>query len=471
MNPWECTLVSGKNRVGMRNTGQQRRRRVVNHEVAQLHGQSELASTGSGKTGRSRSVSSDVSGALQPEGRTYTQSANRRHQKKTTDLIPKRFLSCALVMLALLSAIAGLNFLAANAGNWSRVIGDAGVQAASIGGSGTLSNWFKSFLLIITGLASLQIFALRQHRCDDYSGSYRLWLWMSALLFVASMNCVVDLRQIAINISGAFVSSSIGTGVWTIAIVKLVALAALVIRGLVEVRQSKSAVGLILLVWVAWSAAALMQIPAVHESTVLDQSVTRGNLVLFGTVALFLGHLFYARFVYLTAQGLVASAVHKKNVKVKKKTKAAQKTKTPKSATRKSKPATPELMADETDEVSESGKSTSGKSSTKNSSKPVSKSKRAKKKTKVADEIDLVPDKSKPSAGSRRAVPKPSRPPVPKPTQNIPMKPRAEIRDDANEQTDSDSQILSMSSTEPRKLTRAERKRLQKAARKNRRAA
>ena len=109
------------------------------------------------------------------QSRHYAFGANRRCQAKTTDLIPKRVCAYLLVVLGLLAMLWLITFLARQSNQWSVYLGESGMRLLSIRGQGSLASWFSSFLLIITGMASLQIYALRKHRCDDYRGAYRLW--------------------------------------------------------------------------------------------------------------------------------------------------------------------------------------------------------------------------------------------------------------------------------------------------------
>jgi hypothetical protein len=238
-------------------------------------------------------------------GRPYSFGADRRNQLKTTDLLPKRLLSCALVILTLLVTIGGLNLLAAYASEWRPSIGESSAALALVG-RGTLASWFTSFLLIISGLASLQIYALRLHRRDDYRGTYRLWLWIAALLMLGSLNCVVDLSLLASSLLHAFTSISFEQRPWLPVAIKVMILSTLVARGLYEVRASSGTFVLVLFVWLAYSIAAVLQLPTARPEIVnLSQETLLGNSLLFGTAVLLLAELTYARFIYLQAHGLM----------------------------------------------------------------------------------------------------------------------------------------------------------------------
>ncbi len=248
------------------------------------------------------------------ETRVYAVAATRRHQRKTTDLIPKRLLPYATVVFLLLFSVGVLNLFASLSEKWSHVISDEAAGALSLWGTGSISGWFSSFLLILTGLASLQIYALRQHRNDDYRGAYRLWLWMAGLFVIASMNCVVDFEVVASAVASVFFEGGAarinGWGWWLVAI-KMVALTALVVRGLLEVRASQSAFVMVVVVWVAYTASIVMQIPQFKNMTVMNHETVYGNCNLAGTVLLLLAVLTYARQVFLQANGLLKIAAKK----------------------------------------------------------------------------------------------------------------------------------------------------------------
>ena len=304
-----------------------RRRRVgVAGEQAQSGADSEAASSPSKRTSAR-------------DARAYSFGADRRNQLKTTDLVPKRWTSFSLVVLLLLASIGSLNLLSNYAGNWEQQIGANEVAALGLTGRGTITSWFSSFLLIITGLASLQIYALRQHRRDDYRGTYRLWIWMAALLIFASLNCVVDLAAIATSLAASWTSFSFQGKMWLPVTIKLVVLTTLIARGLYEVRASRGSFALVVFVWIAYSTAAIIQLPAVRPALVnLGQEATLGNCFLFGTAGLLMAELVYARFIYLHAHGLIKQRVAKPKVKKTAKVKAAKKAKTtqePKKAVRR----------------------------------------------------------------------------------------------------------------------------------------
>ncbi|MFK7770283.1 MAG: hypothetical protein AB8B55_23940 [Mariniblastus sp.] len=347
----------------------------------------------------------------QTDVRAYSYGADRRNQLKTTDLIPKRVVSYLLVVLVMLASLWMLNFSASNASQWSAHIGQSGVAALAIQGQGSLASWYSSFLLIISGMASLQIYALRQHRCDDYLGTYRLWIWMAVLFLIASVNCVVDLSGLATNLFQSLTSQTLGGNPWLPITIKLTALSLLVARGLYEVRESRGSLALVAVVWIAYSFAAVMQLPAAKESLVnLGSDKVMGNCMLIGTTALLLAHLTYARFIFLRAHGLITLKVRTKKAKVKKKkvaavtkSKAAKSTKKTSAKTR-SKSKTETLTEEsETEQVAAKPKRvTKAKSKSKARSKPVATPETAIEKPAAPKIAVTEPPVTKPAASASK---------------------------------------------------------------------
>jgi len=245
----------------------------------------------------------------------YASSALRRHQNKTTDLFPKRPLAIMLMICALIAVVGLLNYLATL--NPFSAAGHS--SALALNGTGSLSSWFSSFLLILSGLASLQIYALRQHRNDDYRGSYRIWIWMAVIFLIASMNSVIDFGTLFSTVAGQFfdtANTSPQIVFWWLFAAKLVALTGLVVRGVFELRASKSALVMVALVWIAYATSLIIQIPQARDSIVSNYETVYGNSLLIGTVSVFMMVVFYTRYVFLAANGMLH--VKKKTAKKKK---------------------------------------------------------------------------------------------------------------------------------------------------------
>lgn len=256
--------------------------------------------------------------------RTYASGADRRNQLRTTDIFPKRPWLIAMLASTLFLAVVGINALAWFAESWRPVIGSSGVDALQLSGNGTLASWFICFTLFLAMAASLQIFALRRYRCDDYVGAYRMWIWVPPMLAFASMAAVVDFVPILWNVLRATTGLNVDpTSVLPIATC-LVIVAVVAMRVLYEVRESKASFAMVALAWFAIVASLTMQSPALFSKTAsMDLTLVVGNGYLVTAACLLTGLLCYTRFVYLHAHGLVVSgsvsANEKKAIKAERK--------------------------------------------------------------------------------------------------------------------------------------------------------
>ena len=239
--------------------------------------------------------------------RTYASGADRRNQLRTTDLFPKRTWLIVTFGLLLVSLVVAINGLAWNAESWRSVIGPEGVAALQLSGSGTLASWFTCFLMVLVALVSTQIYAMRRHRCDDYVGTYRMWMWFPPIFVIASLASIVDVVAIARNIFQSTLGMSLPSGSLIPLIVVLAVLAALAGRVLYEVKESRASVAMLVLAWLSLAISVTMQTQwAGNQIAAFDRQLVLGNSYLVSAVALLIGHLFYTRFVYLHAHGLIA---------------------------------------------------------------------------------------------------------------------------------------------------------------------
>ena len=243
--------------------------------------------------------------------RPYEHGARRSRQFKTTDLIPKRSWSVAAIIALAFAAVSALNLLHLNSPDWITYIGQEGVEALSLDSRTGLAVWYSNFLLLLTACVSLQLYLLRQHRRDDYKGSYRIWMWLAFVFLIASAASVTGISSLLANATEhLFSKRSFANGITFMLIAKLVGLLLLFGRSLIEVRHSRLAISGLVLVLAAYTGASLInEIPAIQSKAGEVVHSACGNCMLFGSTALFLTVLTFARFVYLEANGLVRRKV------------------------------------------------------------------------------------------------------------------------------------------------------------------
>jgi len=222
-------------------------------------------------------------------------------------LIPKRWFAYSTVVVLLMGAIALFNGLAIYSPLLRSYVGDAGVAAFSLQGSGTLASWFASVLLAFSAAFCVQVYYLRRHKCDDYRGSYRLWLWAFALFAVLSVSATVGLGHIVQNVVATTAGAlpSIGP-VSILVVVACVTLTAMAMLATWETRVSRGAISLIVFSWLAGLVSILSVEPVVHNRLAeMNLIAVASNAWLAFCSCAFLAVLTYARYVYLAANGML----------------------------------------------------------------------------------------------------------------------------------------------------------------------
>ena len=406
--------------------------------------------------------SSKKSSGKKKDVRAYSYGADRRNVNKTTDLFPKRVVSYLFAVFVLLACLGLINYGAIEANQWRAQIGDAGVSSLAISGHGSIASWFNSFLLILCSLASLQIFALRKHRCDDYLGTYRLWVWMAGALLFASLCCIVNLGSIAAYVIESLAPASFSQKPWLAPTIVISLLTILVARAVYEVRLSQGSMAWMGLAWAGYTAAILLQLQPVRESVLLEfgPEMVAGNCVLFATTALLMAHLTYVRFIFLRAHGLIKLKAKKKKVaKPKAKVKAKAKSQPKESKQTKSK-------SKSTKSTSKSTPKTSSKSKSKTDSEPREK-KVAAKKTKSRKQASPVVEEVSADAGNESQKKKSAQMSL----KEMAAASRAKAKADSKSNQKRNSQEIEDESEGVIKMSKAQRKKLRKQQRNRKRAA
>ena len=282
-----------------RKTNRRRRLMVDSNSIV---GESVPATTTKKKrSANEESIQTDVRKA-------YAVGAMRRHQRKVTDLIPKRPLAYSLSVFAFLVLIASVNLLAHFSSSWHSVIGQQGVQALAITGPNSLSTYLSTVFFAVAAALCLQIYALRQHRCDDYEGTYRVWGWLAPVFVIASLACVLPLGAMSQNIFTA-VSGRGFSVTWLPLAIGVGLVSSLLVRYLMEVRYSYGTAAWSCLAWFAICASwAMPEILAGLDLNVDRQAVQNlalGNGILIAAASSLLANLTYARFVFLRSNGFI----------------------------------------------------------------------------------------------------------------------------------------------------------------------
>ena len=160
-------------------------------------------------------------------------------QLQLTDLIPRRLASFLVLYVIGFGIIAGLDFAYAWLPVLSRYTTSGKLAALDLSGESNLAAWFSSTWLGLAGLVSIVVYSVRRHRCDDYSGRYRIWLWGALCCFMLSLDRTANLhegfKELMAHLTGTRLYGD-GSLWWAIPYVFLVG--AIGLRLLLDMRES-----------------------------------------------------------------------------------------------------------------------------------------------------------------------------------------------------------------------------------------
>lgn len=278
-------------------SNEERRRRLLSETLG------DDSTSESPARARSARPHSGSAGRL-PIGSRYPKDGFLDRQPRLTDLIPTRLWVCALIFLAGLGVIAGLEALYCWMPRFSQVATDGRIAAFDLDGEGSLAVWVSSMTLALAAMVAAVIYTVRRHRIDDYQGYYRIWLWAAACWLVMSVDETGSLhegfKEMMAHATGTRLS---GDGsLWWVAPYFLV-LAAVGLRLLADMRDCLLAAAAFLATAVCYAAAVAFQL-----GWIMPESGARGVMFeegaeLLGDLLLLMSMLLYARFVILEAQG------------------------------------------------------------------------------------------------------------------------------------------------------------------------
>ena len=151
----------------------------------------------------------------------WSDAAALERQLRLVDLIPQRRWLLALWFVLLSGVIAGLTWLYAWMPQLAAMTKDGRVAAFDLDGEGSLASWYSSALLAMASVVALIIYGLRRHRLDDYRGRYRIWLWASLILLLASIDVATSLHAVLRPLMTALTGTPLyGDGsIWSVVVI------------------------------------------------------------------------------------------------------------------------------------------------------------------------------------------------------------------------------------------------------------
>lgn len=287
----------------------ERRRRVVMDEAMQTPDESaENVSPARGEPLKSKRT------------RQYSRNADRRNLPRCADFVPVSRVAVLSGWCICLTCLLILNLAYGLLG--TKAIARLPLTSEALGfGPRSLSNWLQVTCWSTAGLISLVIFSIRQHRSNDFRGTYRLWRWVAVECGLLSLSTLVDVSGILSELTGWLAGRNLDRA-GTLLISIQVLLASIVgIRLLFELRASHAASALALAAGGCWIAALLVQHQAIGPELNSNREFVAGNLWLWTAAMAFMCLLTYARFVILHASGAIY--VPERSAKQKKKKRSA----------------------------------------------------------------------------------------------------------------------------------------------------
>jgi hypothetical protein len=339
--------------------GTDRRRRVLSDDalVRQDVGDASLDSTPGQRPAR---------GTRKSKPR-YAEAARMDAQPRITDLIPQKAGTLALLCLAGLLTIAGLEALYFYMPRLAAMTTDGRVAAFDLDSEGSLAAWFSSLVLLGSALMSLVIWSLRRHRLDDYHGRYRIWFWAAAVWCLMSIDESCSLhegfKEMMTWLTG---QRLLGDGsIWWVTAYALL-LGTVGLQLLLEMRSCRGSTAAFVLAGICWVAAVVAQLQWIMPDTGALGVMVEEACEMLGDVFLLLAMTLHARHVVFDIEGKLKSSQAKP--KRRRKTATKEDEETEESSQRSSAPATiREKKAVAAVSGSQSGSTAAGRATSKTS--------------------------------------------------------------------------------------------------------
>jgi hypothetical protein len=319
----------------LRRTGE-RRRRVVMDEALQAPADSSTDST-----------SARVEPGKVKRARQYSRNADRRNLPRCSDFIPVSRVSVLGGWFLILTCLLILNLAYSFVG--AKTVERLPLTSEAFGfGPCSLATWLKVTSWSTAGLVCLVIFSIRQHRSNDFRGTYRLWRWLALGCVSLSLGTLIDFSGVISEWSAALIGRSLDRGGIFVLSLRLFIVVLVGVRLFFELRSSRGATALASAAIACGIAAFLMQHAEVGAILQSNREFVAGNLRVWTAALSLMCLLTYARFVILHASGAIY--VPEKSSSRKKRNRSAKGKAKSKAKPRRSSKRTAESDADEESE-------------------------------------------------------------------------------------------------------------------------
>jgi hypothetical protein len=247
----------------------------------------------------------DEGGASSATQAAYSTTVRQDCDRRLLDLLPHGRTSLALVVSTALLAVGAL--IAADIWRQSlaELLGATELAVLQLDAPGSGCQWLATTLLAGCAPLSWLLYSLRRHRVDDYSGRYRIWLWIALACLLGSMLEGSDLGSLARAVCRRVCAAGGLEATLFANACGALLLGAVALRLLIEVRHSRGAVAAWTVCAVAWLTSTAFASPWLAEA-VKGFPATARACWLIGYVFVLATLLVYARFVRLQIDGTVA---------------------------------------------------------------------------------------------------------------------------------------------------------------------
>ena len=232
--------------------------------------------------------------------RAYADDALKENQLRLCDLITKAWWT---ILLFLLLLPAGMLFGIFQGYQHFHHQEDAVAATFALSGSGNISSWFASLLLLSVMIGSLQVYLLRRHKLDDYRGRYKVWLVVAAWSAIASLDAssglhrLLDLAARHVPASGMLATAD---GWWLLVASGLTGVLGL--RLLVEIRRSVISLIFMSVALMGYSGLLAVQLGWISLPGAIDASLVGAMILLGSHISVCASIWIFARACFFSAQ-------------------------------------------------------------------------------------------------------------------------------------------------------------------------
>lgn len=193
---------------------------------------------------------------------TYSPSVRKTCQARFIQAIPLRTQSISLVIgtlwavwLVLVLSHYLLHSRANSLGRSPLPI----LQLLDLRSPHSIANWISCQLWMLTALAAWMLYNIRKHRLDDFTATYRVWLFMVAVSIFSSFDASTSALYLLGQSIDPWTRKEIGYGGWPLVLAAYASIVAMVgLRLSSELRSASGALALWFGGLIAWGCAALL---------------------------------------------------------------------------------------------------------------------------------------------------------------------------------------------------------------------